>query len=226
MQYLKEHRAVIGFGSVFFLVLFFSPFLLTRPAFKDYLDFSGSGEIGDTIGGITAPIVNFVGSVLIYISFIAQNKANKLQAQQNNYAFLHSQFDSLKEDYKELTFISETPTGVKSIVNGVNAIEYVIQNFSKLNSKPGFNQNSFFIDYSYLLGAVSLYVIRIRSAQLNEGDKKLLLMNLRLFYFAKLSIPNGEILKHIKTDQAFTTTKKTIEHFDKRIEEITEESVK
>ena len=40
-------------------------------------DFSGSGQIGDTIGGITAPFFNLIAAILIFLSFREQTKANE-----------------------------------------------------------------------------------------------------------------------------------------------------
>ena len=40
------------------------------------LDFSNTGQIGDTIGGLTAPFVGVFGAVLVYISFLKQVEAN------------------------------------------------------------------------------------------------------------------------------------------------------
>jgi hypothetical protein len=54
-------------------------YVLTRPALIDGFNFSDTGEIGDTIGGLTAPIIGIVGTLLVYYSFQAQLKANKLQ---------------------------------------------------------------------------------------------------------------------------------------------------
>ncbi|MFM9952184.1 MAG: hypothetical protein ACKV1O_29910 [Saprospiraceae bacterium] len=39
---------------------------------------STTGAIGDTIGGITAPIVNLVSAILVYLAFKAQIKANEI----------------------------------------------------------------------------------------------------------------------------------------------------
>ena len=55
------------------------PAILNRPTIFgiEALDFSNSGQIGDTIGGITAPFFNLIAAVLIYLSFKEQTKANE-----------------------------------------------------------------------------------------------------------------------------------------------------
>lgn len=62
--------------SVLILLL---PLLFTQTSTVIF-DLSWSGQIGDTIGGITAPFVGLVGSFLVYKAFLAQIEANKIQA--------------------------------------------------------------------------------------------------------------------------------------------------
>lgn len=59
-----------------------APVLLVLPASWKPFDFSSTGQIGDTIGGITAPIVNLLGAYLVYVAFRAQVEANRLLQQQ------------------------------------------------------------------------------------------------------------------------------------------------
>lgn len=63
------------------LMLFGSLAIFTQPYYWKTFDFSQTGQIGDTIGGITAPIINVIGAILIYLSFKAQIRANKIQFQ-------------------------------------------------------------------------------------------------------------------------------------------------
>jgi len=64
------------------LILFFVPILLTRPAIWSILDFSKTGQIGDTIGGLTAPFIALIGALLTFLAFWMQFKANKEQTRQ------------------------------------------------------------------------------------------------------------------------------------------------
>jgi len=54
------------------LLSFLSLYIITRPAILNVFDFSNTGSIGDTIGGITAPIINLIGALLVYITFKEQ----------------------------------------------------------------------------------------------------------------------------------------------------------
>ncbi|MDO1446272.1 hypothetical protein Q0590_08415 [Rhodocytophaga aerolata] len=96
---------IIATGLLFALL---APFFFTRPAFHTALQFNNTGAIGDTIGGITGPILNFVGLLLVYLSFKQQFNANK------------SQFDRIdKERNFELTL-------------------RLLEDFKKHNSAPDF----------------------------------------------------------------------------------------
>jgi hypothetical protein len=50
------------------LIIIIIPPILVSTAFWNALDFSNSGQIGDTIGGITSPFINSIGAILIFIA--------------------------------------------------------------------------------------------------------------------------------------------------------------
>lgn len=43
------------------------------------INFGQTGQLGDTIGGITAPVIGLLSAGLIYLSFLIQHEANRLQ---------------------------------------------------------------------------------------------------------------------------------------------------
>jgi hypothetical protein len=51
--------------TLFAILAFISPFLFTRHV-DGFLDFSDTGEIGDTIGGLTAPFIGLLNAVLLW----------------------------------------------------------------------------------------------------------------------------------------------------------------
>lgn len=65
------------------VLVFISPFIFSQ--FKSGISFIGKGEIGDTIGGITSPIIGIMGAILVYLALKEQVKANNfIQIQLNN----------------------------------------------------------------------------------------------------------------------------------------------
>ncbi|OKL41199.1 hypothetical protein [Pontibacter flavimaris] len=53
--------------------------LFTRKPLYSWYDISEGGAVGDAIGGITAPFINLLGAILVYLALRAQNKANTIQ---------------------------------------------------------------------------------------------------------------------------------------------------
>lgn len=88
-----------------------APFVLTRAALLECLIFnSDTSEIGDTIGGITAPFIGAAVGILTYLAFLKQSEANKLQIKalkkakkQYNESLIQNQIKSFIE-YKEKEF--------------------------------------------------------------------------------------------------------------------------
>jgi hypothetical protein len=63
------------------LLISFLPYLFTTRSWFG-IDFSTSGQVGDTIGGIMGPFIAVVASILTFAAFMIQVKANELQAEQ------------------------------------------------------------------------------------------------------------------------------------------------
>lgn len=60
------------------IIILIMPFLLTGHFFHERFNFSETGQIGDTIGGITAPFLNLIGAFLVFYALQAQVKANEI----------------------------------------------------------------------------------------------------------------------------------------------------
>ncbi len=119
---MKKLATITLILGILLTVLF--PFIFT--AFSIGIDFTNTGEIGDTIGGITAPIIGLVGSILVYLALQSQIEANenlnkqfKLQKTQdfNNrkYRNLITQFEIVREELKLIQLKSSN--GAAAITN-------------------------------------------------------------------------------------------------------------
>lgn len=83
----KRWELVIFWTLIGFIL--FGPYLFTRNSLLGF-SFEETGQIGDTIGGITAPFVNLLAAFLVYKSFFAQINANYIQ-QKNHREQLEAQ---------------------------------------------------------------------------------------------------------------------------------------
>lgn len=89
----KKITKILGRSKWFLLVgglvILIMPFLLTGHFLHEKFNFSEKGQIGVTIGGITAPFLNLIGAFLVFYALRAQVKANELiqdQFDKNNEA--------------------------------------------------------------------------------------------------------------------------------------------
>lgn len=75
---------ILGFIAMCLVIISFAaPWLFTRQEIS-ILDFSNTGEIGDTIGGIMGPFIGLAGVILTFLAFYLQYKANKIQIENFN----------------------------------------------------------------------------------------------------------------------------------------------
>ena len=93
-RFKKRSRGFLLFGILLVMV---SPFLLIHPAFLHL--FSGKGDIGNAIGGITSPFVGLIGAILVYLSFEQQIEANQIQREALRNEILQ---DQIKNEYNTL----------------------------------------------------------------------------------------------------------------------------
>ncbi|WP_182650285.1 hypothetical protein [Flavobacterium sp. SOK18b] len=168
------------------LILFASIYLLTRENVFQSWDLSNTGEIGDTIGGITSPIINIIGSILIYVSFLEQNKANKIQTNQNNFELLHELYKDQKDDFRNIIFASRSVNN-GFMYQGQKALSVFVETFSARKTSADFKKNSFFKDFIFLLGSLKIFLEIIDSAEVDNTQKKYILRLIHMLYVTRIS---------------------------------------
>jgi hypothetical protein len=133
---LKPLRQATQWLYVGIAIVLLSPILLTRHNFCSRLDFTQTGEIGDTIGGITAPIVNLLGAILVYLALKAQIEAN---------LFLKMQLDDVK-----------IKDNIQQQTDDVNQLYYNLKESIDNFNYVSFDSNEFGIG-QYLTGSEAIY---------------------------------------------------------------------
>lgn len=139
VTFFEKHATKLLFIGLVLIII--APATLTIPAFYTWLDFSKTGQIGDTIGGITAPIINFIGAILVYISFTSQQRANKLQWDAINLDGQIKYFDSSLEKLIGLKYDLNTINSEKNYFKHLRdqvreydpRLNLIIEEFSFLN---------------------------------------------------------------------------------------------
>ena len=194
-------------ATIFFILL--SLFLFTRPAFCYIWDFTETGQIGDTIGGITAPIIGLIAAILVFYSFQEQVKANNIQtkaledekllnASTSVFDKHLAQFSEIKNQLNNLEFIVEYVAypdingslvqPVHIIFKGINALnEYVLRiepydnRISRYNSQ-NYNIAGVSLSFQFILFSIDNLIESVKK-QINIGDDKMFILNnILLFY--------------------------------------------
>ncbi|MCJ8166198.1 hypothetical protein MKJ04_15225 [Pontibacter sp. E15-1] len=201
---------------------FAMPFILTRETLCNAFDFSATGQIGDTIGGIVGPILNFTGLILVYLSFKQQYVANEIQRNGMNeqantannikvFNIIIDLINELKEEIKLLTIsLEERKTG--HIIMG---LEYENKKFEGLFSlieiisllKDDSGNHRYVITNTaknyghqviYIVNLVLLIVNKISEFDFSDSDKSILKDKLRILYTSKLEYYLTELLTALK----------------------------
>ena len=92
-QERKKERVILWIAGALMIFGCFAPIIFTRTKLFECLDFSNTGEIGDTIGGTMTPIVSLVAVILTYLAFLKQVEANRIQTEQFNLTLKRKESD-------------------------------------------------------------------------------------------------------------------------------------
>lgn len=85
---MKTRYWFIAIVAIIFTCI--APCIFTSPTCFECLDFTDTGQIGDTIGGITAPIIGIVSIIFLVLTLQAQLDFNKKQARDNALSQIHT----------------------------------------------------------------------------------------------------------------------------------------
>lgn len=128
-------RIFLPFLSLIILVLFL-PYLFTTRSWWD-IDFSSTGQVGDTIGGILGPFIAIGAAILTFFAFWVQFKANEQQKKDLKIERFENKFYELvrlhKANVDEINIANEI-LGRKAFVPMFYELRFIYQlaeNFKK-----------------------------------------------------------------------------------------------
>lgn len=188
----KERWIFFGVGVIVILVL---PWLFTRnlglPSFKD------SGSIGDTIGGVTAPFLNFFGAILVYLALRAQIDANSGIKDQ----FLVQQFES--RFYKMIDLHVEN-------VQSFSIQEFEVNSLGNLSAKTEINGRRVFLpmikEFHFILEIVNEFYEADKIANVSSLNK----LAYQIFFYG---IDSDHVKPINEDDKKFKQLKKALNNF-------------
>ena len=80
----------------------FAPWLFSIPG---NIDFTETGQIGDTIGGTMSPFVGIAGVLMTFVAFMMQVRANEIQREQLGKSFNLKELESKIEDRRAMELL-------------------------------------------------------------------------------------------------------------------------
>ena len=188
MSNKDKHKSIIRNANIIIIVsiilCFLAPIILTQPFFSELFNYSETGQIGDTIGGITAPFVNLVGSILVFYALKAQIDANKL---------IQEQFNDQKQDEiqrKKLLYITEQ---VNIIRNDINEFTF---SYKKDNYKYNYTSSDAIFQFLNSIKKGGGHEI-IYEDFLNENPKIFELITLLKIFKNQIEIINKENISEL-----------------------------
>lgn len=98
MEWLRNNKPFV-IAMVLVLIM---PVVLTCHSLCSCFDFSGTGQIGDTIGGVTAPIIGLISVYLLVRTLNEQLTFNKLQATLQKDEQFRATLFQLMKDQREI----------------------------------------------------------------------------------------------------------------------------
>ncbi|AEA42329.1 putative phage abortive infection protein [Fluviicola taffensis] len=147
----KDYSNIIMMILLIIIGILFIPWIFSNSIFNSY---GKSNEIGDTIGGITAPFINGLSAVLVYLAFNAQVEANKLVNDQFQLQQIESRFFELLKLHRDN--VAEIGIGdsygKKIFVTLIREFRLIHIKLQKINLEERINLNSRqLMEVSYLI---------------------------------------------------------------------------
>lgn len=161
-------------------------------------DFTATGAIGDTIGGITAPFVNIGAAFLLFYTLMEQVKSNKKQQRdfilqkkkdrrRKIYEWFLHDLENIYEEIKNFEDITDT-RGLNAIFNTCERFERQKNNKDVLirmtDSEP-------FRRLHYIVVTINELVKLAKPSELLKSEKNTLLRKVSYLY-------NGKLYPHVK----------------------------
>jgi hypothetical protein len=137
-------KIILGVSVILILFSFLAPLIFTQTAIYSSLNFTNTGAIGDTLGGIMNPFIALVGVLLTFLAFYMQFKANQLQRELFIEALeLEKQKESDAEKKKHLTRLKVIKALLNSMIKYYKLSGNQLNNYYKLEEKQPLKTNIF-----------------------------------------------------------------------------------
>lgn len=137
-------KILLGVSVSLILFSFFAPLIFTQAAKYSSLNFTNTGAIGDTLGGIMNPFIALVGILLTFLAFYMQFKANQLQRELFiKSVALEKQKENEAENKEHLTRLKVIKALLNSMIKYYKLSGNQLNDYYKLERKQPLQTNIF-----------------------------------------------------------------------------------
>tara|TARA_R110000823_G_scaffold196975_1_gene328233 strand:- start:1973 stop:2551 length:579 start_codon:yes stop_codon:yes gene_type:complete len=157
------------------------------PALWENLDLSNTSSIGDTIGGITAPILGIISIVLLYITLNRQIDSINDQKLKNESDIIFMLLNQLENEYNQI-YMSGTTNKEPQRFYGHEALTKYTNSVFKHYTAKDKKWSTYYISDSILLVIRSFKLVqrRIELSNLDKNLKSMFSDKLQTFFQMKL----------------------------------------
>jgi hypothetical protein len=183
------------------LLVVVSPFLLIQPAVLKF--FSGQGDIGNSVGGITGPFVGLIGAILVYLSFEQQIEANQTQRKalrneiiqnqiKSEYETLDKHLAEIKDEFYKLKYrrgllaIQLNHPNKGSILEGGDAMEAYSQDIKNYGDEIYLDTIEFEYGVRYFFMLINTFHEQLTMSIVPQQQKFYLAKKFLYFYESKI----------------------------------------
>lgn len=186
---MKKRNKYIFLGLILIFLCFVSVLIFTLPSFLNGLNLSETktANIGNTIGGITAPILGMFSSLFLYITLTRQIEGNENQRLRNESDMIFLLQNQLENEYNTF-YYSFKREERKENLKGAEAFSEFVYSFNSSNLS-GSTLKDFFQarQIILLLRTFELVERRINSSNLNNDLRNVFKQKLGMFFDCRLS---------------------------------------
>lgn len=186
----KELQTILILFTLLGSVCLISVVLLTLPAFTPLFDLSKTG-IGDTIGGITSPILGLITTILLYLTLNKQIQSMEHQELKSEIDVIFLLLNQLENEYNMFLY-NENEGGIKTKLYGYEGLMGLVENkynFHIIHDPRKFFEYNWSKQIILLVRSYLLIKERVEMSTLKTDIKLMFNRRIHTFYECKLQKP-------------------------------------
>jgi len=195
----NTNRQIIIFTLIITLLCFISVIVFTLPSFVGQLNLTTKSNIGSALGGITAPVIGVVSTILLYLALTRQTQSNIDQRLKNESDIIFLLINQLDNEISSFYF-KYTQGKEEKKFTGLEALNDFCRNYRHEYNIDQFKKEDFTFKGWYEAGQIVLAVEtfnliqkRIEISNLSQEMKELFAEKLRTYYQCKLRMPLNDL---------------------------------